>query len=367
VGGVAAFEATAIAQPAAAPADDKKAQAKAAYEEGNTKFDAGDFQGAHDAFKKADGLVPGAVPKFRMAESLDKAGDGPGAIKAYEAFLASKPPKDKFKPRIDTANQRIAELKKLPPKFFLADTLDKRGDAQGAVKAYQEFLDSKPDKKKEQAHIDTANQRITALKSTPAEVKVDVTPPTATISLDGAAQTTNPLKVPPGKHEISAKADGYLDAKADVDVAFGEKKEITLNLTAKPTEVAKGPEAPKPVEPTKPEKPKKAGSKVPAIITLSLAGAGAVVGGVFGGLALKSKSDFEDTPTQDLYDQTERDALIADMSFGVAITFGVTGIVLLVTSNGDSAAAEKKAEAPGWFVAPWGGTTGAGAVGGARF
>jgi len=310
--------------PAPAPAkpltpDQKKAEAKKAFEEGGKKFDAGDFAGAYDAFKKADEFVPGAVPKFRMAESLDKANDVPGAIKAYQDFLDSTPPADKH-----------------------------------------------------QARIDTAKQRIEALKKSPADVKVNVTPATATLAVDGAAQTGNPLKVPPGKHTITAKAEGYLDGSADVDVGMGEKKEITINLAAKPPEVAKGPDNGKPPggETPPPEKPKKGGSKVPAIITLSLAGAGAIVGGVFGGLALKSKSDFEKTPTQDLYDQTERDALIADMSFGVAITFGVTGVVLLLTSNGDEAPAadkDKKAEGPKPFFAPWAGKTGAGAVGGVTF
>jgi len=292
-------------------ADQKKAEAKKAFEEGGKKFDAGDFAGAYEAFKKADEFVPGAVPKFRMAESMDKSGDAPAAVKAYQDFLDSKPPPDKH-----------------------------------------------------QARIDAANQRIEALKKTPADVKVVVTPPNATLAVDGAPQATNPVKVPPGKHEISAKAEGFLDAKSDVEVTYGEKKEITLNLTEKPAEVADNKKPPPPTE--KPETPKKGGSKVPAAITLSLAGAGAIVGAVFGGLALKSKSDFEDTPTQDLYDQTERDALIADMSFGVAITFGVTGVVLLLTSGGDDSgdkAKEKKASLPPVFVAPWAGPTGGGAVG----
>ena len=115
-----------------------------------------------------------------------------------------------------------------------------------------------------------------------------------------------------------------------------------------------------------PKEPPKKGSKIPAIITLSLAGAGAIVGSVFGGLALKSKGEFEDTPTQDLYDETTRNALISDMSFGVAITFGVTGVVLLVTSSSsgkDEKAEEKKAEGPHVWAAPWASPTGAGAVG----
>jgi hypothetical protein len=77
---------------------------------------------------------------------------------------------------------------------------------------------------------------------------------------------------------------------------------------------------------------------VPAYVTLGIAGASAVVGTIFGVQALSSKSDFDDTPTTELADDTERNALIADMAFGVAITLGVTGVVLL-TSDEDPAPA----------------------------
>ncbi len=365
--GAAAISTAALAQPADPPKDPKKAEAMAAFEEGNKKFEAGDFAGAYLSFKKADDVVPGAVPKFRMAEALDRAGDGPGAQKAYQAFLDSKPPKDKHKERIEAAKTRIDVIKKTPPKFFRAEVLERNGDIQGAVGAYQEYLDSNPPKDKQKEHIDTATSHIAALKATPADVKVTVTPATAALAVDGVPQATNPLKVPPGKHVVSAKADGFVDGTADVEAGPGDKKEITITLSAKAAPIAATPPSSGP-PPTKPpaekaEPPKKA-SKVPAAITLSLAGAGAIVGAVFGGLALKSKSDFNATPTQDLYDQTERDALIADMSFGVAITFGVTGVVLLVTSsNEDSADKEKKAQGPKFFGAPWASPHGGGAVG----
>ena len=98
--------------------------------------------------------------------------------------------------------------------------------------------------------------------------------------------------------------------------------------------------------------------KVPALLH--------VKGAVFGGLALKSKGEFEDTPTQDLFDETERNALIADMSFGVALTFGVTGLVLLLTDSGEEAPKDEKKpeEKKATFrFAPYGGPSGAGAVG----
>lgn len=295
---------------------EKKEAAKKAFEEAQAKFAAGEYAAAHDLYKQADELIPGAVPKFKMAESLDKAGDVEGAISGYEAFLASKPPEDKNKERIEAAKSRIS-----------------------------------------------------ALQNAPADVKVVVTPADAAnleLSVDGQPQTTNPLKVPPGKHTIAAKAQGFEETKVEIEVKRGEKKEVPVTLTAA-TVAPTIPDKP-PAKPTPPKEPPTTESGgtstlIPAIVTLSLAGAGAVVGGVFGVLALKSKGEFEDTPTQDLFDETERNALIADMSFGVALTFGVTGLVLLLTDTGGEAPAEDQKA----FVSPFVGPGGAGAVGTFRF
>lgn len=82
---------------------------------------------------------------------------------------------------------------------------------------------------------------------------------------------------------------------------------------------------------------------VPAYVTLGIAGAAAVVGTIFGVQALSSKSDFDETPTTELADDTERNALIADMAFGVAITLGVTGVVLLTSDEEPAAAPAKSA------------------------
>ena len=78
---------------------------------------------------------------------------------------------------------------------------------------------------------------------------------------------------------------------------------------------------------------------VPAYVTLGIAAAGAVVGTIFGMKALSAKSDFDDNPTTESADDAERNALIADMAFGVAVTLGVTGIVLL--TSGDDAGPAK--------------------------
>ena len=104
---------------------------------------------------------------------------------------------------------------------------------------------------------------------------------------------------------------------------------------------------------------------VPAYVTLGIAGAGAVVGTIFGLQALSSKSDFDDNPTRDAADDTERNALIADMAFGVAITLGVTGIVLLTTDEEapkESKLFTPKKSATKLELRPYGGRTSGGII-----
>jgi hypothetical protein len=104
---------------------------------------------------------------------------------------------------------------------------------------------------------------------------------------------------------------------------------------------------------------------VPAYVTLGIAGAAGVVGTIFGVKALGSKSDFDKAPTTETADDTERSALIADMAFGVAITLGVTGIVLLTSDDDPPPAAtgmlKPKAPAARLRLTPYAGPKSGGA------
>jgi hypothetical protein len=84
---------------------------------------------------------------------------------------------------------------------------------------------------------------------------------------------------------------------------------------------------------------------VPAIVTGALAVAAAGVGTVFGIIALNDKSKFDQNPTTTGADDGDTHALIADMAFGVALTFGVTSAVLLLTKD-EPPPATSKAAAP---------------------
>lgn len=288
------------AKQEAAKKPDKKTRdaARKAYGAGEKAYGAGKYSEAYDDFKKANSLIPSPHAQYWMAMCLDKEG------KSAEAYAAFK-------------------------SFFDNPRADKVGDEK----------------------MSSAKAAFEKLKSTPAQVEFKTTPAGATITVDGQAQmgeTPMTVKVPPGDHKVEVSAPGYETQKMDLSVAPGEKQEQAVTLEASSAgsaaaaaPVAAPPEEAAPPETTEPPAPPPKKSKVPAYVTLGIAGAGAIVGTIFGVKALGDKSKFNDTPTNDNADKTERDALIADMAFGVAITLGVTGVVLL-TSSGSSGDAAKE-------------------------
>ncbi|WP_437297478.1 PEGA domain-containing protein [Sorangium sp. So ce426] len=303
----------------------KKDEAKKLYKEAEARFDKGEYAVAADLYRQADEHVPGAAPKYKLALSLDKQGLVTEAVAAWQAFLDSKPDAEKFK-------EKIAE-----------------GQA-----------------------------RVEALKKTPAKVKVATVPeapPGLKVAVDGVAQTGKELSVPPGKHTLTVSAEGFADASQELEVTFAEAREVNVTLTPQaPAPVAATPAQPPtppppadvpPAQPPPPAAPIEPRSPVPAYVTLGLAGAGVVVGTIFGIQALGAKSDFDDAPTTKTADKVDRFALIADMSFAVALTFGVTGAVLLLSDDPAEAKAAASSVTKKAFVTPFVSPTGGGAA--ARF
>jgi hypothetical protein len=317
------------AKPAALPvkpADkpkppDKKTKdaARKAYGEGEKAFAAGDFAAAYTGFAKANELVPSPQAAYWTAKAIDGQGKIEDAIAAYEKLLADPDIAKLGDDKVADAKARIADLK----------------------------------------------------AKLVGEVSIVTTPIGATVSIDGtpqAGETPMIVKLPPGPHKVTVVAAGFDAKEVDVDVKGGEKSEQKLELVAKapPPPLAPEPvvEAPLPPPPPPPPPPR---SKVPAYITLGIAGAGAIVGTIFGIKALGAKNDFDKTPTGGAADDTERNALIADMAFGVAITLGVTGVVLLTSDDGAAPAAatnnlHKLPKRAKLVVAPYGSPDGGGAA-----
>jgi hypothetical protein len=284
----------------------KKTEAGKLFKEGKEKFEKGDYTGALASYRSADEVLPGVMPKYQIAVTLDKLNQVTDAVAGYQAFI---------------------------------DYVDAQAKA-----------DKKFDAAKWEPSVTEAKTRIEALKKTPATVKIATTPETAPNLMvtvdDKPPAPAGELKLEPGKHTLAYSAEGYNPSTPqEIEVGYAETREVPAPaLEKKPEPVAVAPPpppepvAPAPVAPPPPPPPPR--SNVPAYVTLGLAGVGAVVGTIFGISALGSKSDFEKQPTTENADKTDRNALIADMSFAVALTFGVTGAVLLF--GGDDKPAEQK-------------------------
>jgi PEGA domain len=276
--------------------DPKRAEARKAYAEAEAKFQSGDYAAAFDLYKTANDAVPAPQTLYKMAICLDKQDKTTEAITAYSAFLGSTPPAS-MDAKVSESQTRLNDLR----------------------------------------------------KKAPVIIKVKSDPAGASVSVDGVAQTgAAPIdvKVAPGKHTIRVTSPGYDSYEKELTLDPGAP-DTTLDATLlKSAPIAEA--TPPPVIETKPaekagEVPPEKHSNAAAFVVLGVAGAGAIVGGIFGVKALQGKSDFNNgAKTTDKADQVEKDALIADMALGAAITLGVTGTVLLLTSGGGD---EKSAHA----------------------
>lgn len=302
--------ATKPAKGAKADEEAKRAAARQHYTEAEEKLKAGDFAGALEKYKAANDVLPAPVTMYKMALCLDKLDKSAEAIAAYEAFLSANPPGASAE-RVAEVEARLPELKKKLPV-------------------------------------------VVALRSEPAGAEVAV---------DGAKQpgvTPIELKLLPGHHTLRVSLSGHEPAEKELTIEPGASQALAVTLVpSQPAEVAQA-EAPAETAPILAEASPSSDSNIVPYALLGIAGAGVVVGSVFGVMAMQSKSDFDKGDrSASKADAVDRNALVADMAFGAALTFGVTGLVLLLTDDSGSEKAAAKAGA--LRVAPYVSPEGAGA------
>ncbi|MGD0677414.1 MAG: PEGA domain-containing protein [Polyangiaceae bacterium] len=269
------------AAPAAAgaPAADLDS-ARRQYAQGEDRFKAGDFAGALTAFQSAEAIKPTAQAERYIGLCEDRLAHYAAAVDGYDKFLAHV------------------------PENLAAEAAEARG-------------------------------REAAIKAMPGKVHIVSDPVGADVTVDDKPQPMRaPLDVdlPAGTHKVTFSAPDRVGVEKIVDVAFASNQTVTAELGPQPPPPAvavKVPVQPPPASNVPQEPP----SRLPAFITGGLAIAAAGVGTVFGVLALNDKSSFNRTPTTQTADNGETHSLIADMAFGVAITFGVTSAVLLLTRD----------------------------------
>lgn len=271
--------------PAAADANASRERARAAYGAGQDAYGAGQYAAAEAHFAQADSLLPSVQAKYWRAMSLDRLGNVGAAYEAFGQVLAA-PDKDQL----------------------------------GADK------------------LATAETRQRELSTAPATVEVTSNPPGAHVNVSGvdlSKPTPLPLKLAPGRHLLRVSLEGYEPQEVEITATPGAELKPNFELvpSANPAAAAAERLSPPPTEPPGAPARVEERSKVPGFVTLGIAGASAVVGTVFGLRALADKSKFNENPTTSHADDVERNALIADMAFGVTLTLGITAIVLLVAED----------------------------------
>jgi hypothetical protein len=218
--------------------------------------------------------------------------------------------------------------------------------------------------------LETAAARQRALGSVPADLQITTNPPGAHVQVSGvdlASPTPLSLRLAPGRHLLVVSLPGYETQSVEVTATPGGKLQpaLTLQPAAAPAApVAALPLSAPPGDVTlgtlDPPAPR---SLVPGYVTLGIAGASAIVGTIFGIRALGDKDEFNDAPSTRRADDVERNALIADMAFGVTLTLGITGLVLLLADEApEQAAARPATEQAGVRLTPYVSPKGAGAA-----
>ena len=320
----------------ATPSADQRQRARELYGEGQQHFDAGRFAEAQTAFEGAYREVPNPVVLLGVASAQERLGNQLEAARTLRRYLRERPDA----PDRVTVEQRIAEL---DPEGTTAEAAPARGT-----------------------------------------IRVTCTPEGAAIAVDGEdTGRTAPaeIELPAGEHTVTLTLAGYQPISETVDVAEGGTHELSLTLAQAEGEALQGEadafgaegaeEAPAEGEgegAAEAPPPADSGPSAGVWVTSAIAAVGLVSGTVFGFLALSAQSDFDAMPTADAADRGETFALIADLSFGVAIAAGVTAIVLYAVDRPQApaesapASTSRRDEGPRFTLAPWAAPTGGGAA-----
>lgn len=280
----AASPAGAQTQPAATPAaatPEALADARRAYAEGTEHFNAGRFAEALAAFERAFAMRANPVVLKPIAECHERLGHVPEAIAALERYLRELP----------TASDHA-------------------------------LLEA----------------RLASLRQRPARVTVTSVPEGAQITVDGEARpqrTPADIDIAPGRHRVGATLPGYRATERELDTSAGVALSVGVALERDgAASVNAPPERTPPGAITPP--PPVAGRRVSSAVWVAtaVAGAAAVAGTVFGIMALSDANDYELTPTQELLDRGQRNALLSDVGFAASILSAGVAVVVYFADRG---------------------------------
>jgi hypothetical protein len=211
-----------------------------------------------------------------------------------------------------------------------------------------------------------AKLALTDAKPKIARLKIAVlAPPGAefAVTLDSApipiANLNMDRPVDPGSHLVSVTGAGYKPSSARVSLAPGSADSVALTLERDPASASKEPAARSTANAATATSEKEpgtsGGANVPAIVALSIGGAGLVAGAVFGVSASSKNSDLDKscpeqvcpTSKQSTLDSAKAMGWGSTVGFGIGIVSTAIGVVLLLTHHqGPERAAQKRLTRP---------------------
>jgi hypothetical protein len=273
--------------------DQRRAEAKARYEQGVQAYYGGHYKDAVDSFLAADRLSPSAPLSFNIARAYEKLEDDSGALRWYRDYLRRAP------------------------------NASNASDVSAIIARFETRLAKK------------GVQQVTVLS----------TPSGATISIDDANVGVTPgtFDLAPGHHRVTLLLRGYDDLAADLELAPDHAQDLALTLNRSAGQA--NPSAPAPVATIAPaaatQAPPPADHRAEAhagfgIWPWVVTGAGvATLGGALACefLRASAEKDAKNDPTQIGYkenlDKMETRRTTARVLTGVGGALVVTGGVLL--------------------------------------
>lgn len=221
----------------------------------------------------------------------------------------------------------------------IAECQVQTGDILGAVATLEKYLADPQTEETESVEL-----RLGELRKTPVKTAFTSVPDNAKITVDGKdmeLRTPAEADIVPGDHTVVFTVDGYEPLTKPLTVTLGEESQLGADFASEGTVL---PAAPEPTivdpfvgeaEPLSPAPEVKDESGLPAAFwaMVAVTGVGVISGTVFGTMALSMQSDYESAPTQAKKEAGQRDAIIADVSFGVAAAAAIAGTVLLVVHS----------------------------------
>lgn len=243
---------------------------------GQAAYDTGEYQTAIDLWQRAYELDPRPLLQFNIAQALERLGQLQAAIAAYEIFIRDSAATE---PRQAPARARVAALQR-------------RLEATG--------------------------------------IRVTGAPEGAAILVDGQdagrLPRPDPIRVSPGPHRIVIRADGYEDFESQVAVSAGQALELPVRMVPHTGEAEPEVDLGLDAEPTA-----GGGGPQPIGIVLTVLGGTVLVAGAITGILAITNANSSVDGDDGNADSARTFAILTDILLPVGgVTAGI-GIILMLT------------------------------------